>query len=132
MADTYLQEAFNQVCSEAEQPKVVYVVLMERCPFYGGPQEGGWWGRDNIVRAFQRFETEEAARAAEKAVEAMARELSAQARREYGDYCLRTMEWLDARGLDADYLPEPDGESEFYVWITGEYPESTYGSRHWE
>lgn len=132
MRDSYIQEAFNLVCSEAKQAEGFYVVLMECTSRYGGPEEGGWWAHDTIPVAYQYFHTEVAALAAKEAIERMAEELTQDARRQHGDYCLRTMEWLDARGLDADYLPEPDGPTEYYVYVGDGVPEGSMGPTHYE
>lgn len=127
----YVGAAFHKVCNEAKESGTYYVALFESRPFYGGPEEGGWWGTDRILVAYQRYESEEAAMSAKDAVEELAAELSAEDRRADGELCLRQMEWLDARGLEADYLPENDGASEFYVTVTEGLPESAYGERHY-
>lgn len=127
--ETYLQDAFDHVCKEAKKAGGFYVSLMENVPYYGGPEEGGWWGSDTRLVAYQYFTTEEAAEAAKDKVEELAAELSAQARRNFGEQCLRELDWLEARGLDADYLPEPDGESEFFVTVTEGLPQESEGVR---
>lgn len=132
MSDSYLEHAFHEVCNKAIKCEGCYVALMERVPFYGGPEEGGWWGTDTNVVAYQHFPSEELAHAAADRVRELAEKLSVEAKREYGQQCLREMEWLDARGLDADYLPEPDGEREYYVTVTDELPTPSYGCRHYE
>lgn len=120
--DNYIQAAFENVCNNAVKPESWHVCLMERYQVYGGPEEGGWWRDGSNVVAWQTYPTEELARAAEARVLEFAAELSHQAKRSYGDHCLRTMEWLEARGLEADYLPEPDGPSEYYVRVCQEIP----------
>jgi hypothetical protein len=129
---SFIQEAFNKVCTEAKQAETWYVVLMTSAPFYIGPEEGGTWGRDTIVEAYQAFQTEEGAEAAAEAVRKLAEEMTAEERTAYGKQCLAEMEWLDARGLDADYLRESDGPEEYYVMVTQGLPENSYGCRHYE
>jgi glycogen debranching enzyme len=129
--ERYLQAAFDAVCEEAKPAEGHYVCLMESVPYYGGPEEGGWWGRDTNIVAYQYFATAEQAEAAKEAVEKMAQKMSNESKREFGKQCLREMEWLDTRGLDADYLPEPDGESEFYVIATTELPLESRGCRQY-
>jgi hypothetical protein len=129
--NTYIREAFEQVCKDAKQPEKWYVILTECVSFYGGPEEGGWWGNDNIVIAYKEYPTEAAAKAAAVAVRQLAEELSQQSQREFGEQCLREMDWLDARGLDADFLPEPDGASKFYVTVAKEIPTDVYGCRQY-
>lgn len=127
----FLQSAFNAVLTEATQAEEWFVILTEDIPYYGGPEEGGWWGHDSVVVAFQSFASEELAWAAREKVMSLADELTEQSRREFGDYCLRTMEWLEERGLDADFLPEPDGESRFYVSVSQEVPSNSFGTRQY-
>lgn len=129
--DSYIQAAFETVCTEAKEAKGYYVALMQRSPYYGGPEEGGWWGEDYSVVAYQYFATEEEAEAARVAVVKLADELSEKARAEYGEQCLREMDWCDARGLDADYLPEVDGEEGYYVTMTEGMPQGREGCRQW-
>jgi hypothetical protein len=125
----YMRAAFDAVCKEKQEAGVYYVALFESVPWYGGPEEGGWWGQDEILVEYQRVDTEEMALAMKDKIEEMAADLSAQERESHGEYCLRTMEWLDTRGLDADYLPEDDGPSEYYVSVTDTLPESSYRQR---
>jgi hypothetical protein len=105
---------------------------METTCVYLGPWEGGTWGNDEIVVAYQWFDTEEAANAAKEAVMALAQEMTQQALSEHGEYCQRTLEWLDARGLDADFLSEPDGPSQYHVYTTDAFPSNRYASRSYE
>jgi hypothetical protein len=128
----YLQEAFEAVIKDAKIPEQWYVVLIEIVPFYGGPEEGGWWGCDTHVVAFKEYPTEELAQAAAEQVRKLAKELTDESYREYGDYCLRRMDWLEDRGLDSDFLLEPNGPSEYSVLVTNEIPKSTYGCRRYE
>jgi hypothetical protein len=129
--DAYMQFAFHAVCKDAKAPETWYVSLIESIPFYGGPEEGGWWGSDSIVVAWKEFPDREQATAASQAVHKLAAELGEQSRRAFGEQCLRELEWLEARGLDADFLPEPDGESSFHVRVSQTLPENRFGDRHY-
>lgn len=129
---SYIQEAFNLICQEKKEPSSYYVCLMENVQFYGGPEEGGWWGTDSILIAYQEFPTEELANEAKEKIEKLAEELNQCERDQHGQLCLNQMEWLESRGLDADYLPENDGPSEYHVYVDTEIPVSSYGSRHYE
>jgi hypothetical protein len=129
---SHLQSAFDAVCKDAKQAEGYYVCLMEETSDYGGPEEGGWWRHDTVLVAYQRFDTEEQAEAARQKVLELAAELGQQAQREHGEHCLVTMEWLDARGLDADFLPEVDGPSKFHVIMSQGLPENSYGPSHYE
>lgn len=127
-----LQHAFDEVCKNAQKPECHYVCLMQSVPFYGGPQEGGWWGNDTFLVAFQQFPTEELAEAAATEVRKLAKESTDEANREYGQHCLNQLEYLDNRGLDADFFPEDDGPEKFYVIVSDELPQESRGCRHYE
>ncbi len=129
---SYMQSAFEQVCKDAKPAEGFYVTLMCESQRYGGPEEGGWPIVNTHVVAYQHFSTEEAANAAKTAVEKLARELQEQAQKAHGDYCLQSMEWLDERGLDADFLPEPDGPDTFFVVMSEGIPEEYRGPTHYE
>lgn len=134
--DSYLQQAFELACKNAvkrdDEVPTWYCVLMERYQLYGGPEEGGWWREGSNVVAYDVYPFEFMAHAAAEAVEALAKRMSDECQREYGNHCLRTMEWLDERGLDADFLPEPDGPSEFYVMVCNELPQDYLQSSNWD
>ena len=128
-----IKESFFEVCREAKPAESHYLSLYVSIPFYGGPEEGGWWGSDTELCAYQAFPTEEALEAAKVKVEELAVQLNADAKKGFGEQCLREMDWLEARGLEADYLPEPDGEVTYYV-VTEEEAGSRQcrGCRHYE
>jgi hypothetical protein len=109
-----------------------YVTLYRTEPFYGGPEEGGWWGEDHFVIAFKVFPSEAAAWAAREATLELAEKLNKEARDEFGNYCLRQWDWLEERGLDSDFLGEVDGETRFGVAVTDYMIENTEGCRHYE
>jgi hypothetical protein len=112
-----IREAFFTVCEEAKPAESHFVSLYVRAPYYGGPEEGGWWGEDWHLVASQQYLTDDAAQAAKDRLDALAAELSAESRRGFGEQCLREMAWLESRGLDSDYLPEVDGEESYHVLI---------------
>ena len=82
--------------------------------------------------AWQEFPTEEAASDAADKIRELAKELQQSAQTEYGEGCLRQLEWLEARGLDADYLPENDGPNEYSVWVEQELPTFDNSRMHYE
>ena len=128
----YLNEAFHAVINDAKPAEKWYVSLMESVPYYGGPEEGGWWGNDSHLVAYREFPSEESAEAAREAVDKLALELKAESHKSFGERMLRELDWLDARGLEADWLPEPDGESDYYVVVSQGIPEESLGVRHYE
>ena len=128
-----IEQAFFNICKDAEPAKSAYVSLYVSVPFYGGPEEGGWWGSDTHLVASERFETIEAAELAAEKVEELAKSLSEQSKEAFYDQCRSECEWLDARGLDADYLPEPDGESTYRVVVEDTKGSQVYSDcRHYE
>lgn len=129
MSRSHLREAFRTVIPDAAPRETWYVALMESRPYYGGPEEGGWWGSDTLVVEVKEFPTEAHARSVMARVEAEAKRLSAESRTAFGNQCLNEMEFLEAHGLDADYLREPDGESSYTVRLSKDYPEEYRGAR---
>jgi len=127
-----IQQAFHSVITDAHKPSVHYVVLWKHVTSYGGPEEGGWWRHHQIVEAYHKFTTQEAAQAAHDKVVAMAEELSAQARLRHGEYCARSTEQAEAIGLEASDLPEVDGPDEYSVSVQNEHPENQIDNSHWE
>ena len=128
-----IQDAFFQVCNEAQPSTKWYVSLYISIPYYGGPEEGGWWGHDTHLIAHQAFSTEVEAEYTKQMVERLAAELNQEEKRQFGAHCLNTMEWLELRGLDADFLPEVDGESTYFVVVEDRAGSSeSRGCRHYE
>ena len=127
-----IKESFFSVCDEAKPTRAYHVSLYVDVPYYGGPEEGGWWGSDCHIIATQTYPTMAQADAAKVAVDKLADEHSKQAKRNFGDTCVAQMEWLDARGLDADFLPEVDGEERYFVVIEETVGDSaSMGERHY-
>lgn len=112
-----MKEAFFEICRQAKPAKASYVSLYVRVPFYGGPEEGGWWGHDMELVAYERFDSEEAAEAAMEAVGDYADKLSREAKDRFYSRCAAECEWLEARGLDSDFLPEVNGEESYHVYL---------------
>ena len=118
----FVCEAFDLVIENALEPDACYVCLVAEYQAYGGPEEGGWWQTISHLEKYAEFPTRELAEAAREKVEVLAKELTMVERISHGDHCLRQMEWLDARGLDSDWLPEPDGETIYRVFVCDEIP----------
>lgn len=131
--DNIIGAAFHKLCEEAKEPMGHYVSLYAKYPYYGGPEEGGWWGTDVVLESYQQFPTKEQAEQVCSKVKQLAEELSREARNRWGDYCLRQLDWLEERGLDSDYLGEPDGPTEYMVVVEqGLGSMQSRGSRHYE
>ena len=119
---SYIEEAFKEICKDTQAPKTWYVALCVNERRYGGAEEGGWWYDHAEVLEYQAFPDEETARSVRCKVEERAAELSKDSERRQGEAALRSMEWLEARGLDADYLPEMNGPEEYFVSVTETVP----------
>lgn len=128
-----IKEAFNKICDNAKVAKSVYVSLYVNVPYYGGPEEGGWWGKDTNLVAYKEYSNLDSAKAALDAVNKYAAELNEQAKIDFGSQCKKECDWLDQRGLDSDYLPEVDGEESYFVVIENTPGgECDKGIRHYE
>lgn len=127
----YLESAFNAVCKSAVQAGVWYVILVEQSSFYGGPEEGGWWGQDSDLVAFQICPSEEEAERLLESVKVFAAELEAESEKEYGEQCLREMDWLESHDLEADFLVESDGPSSYHAYVAESLPEPARGCRQY-
>lgn len=128
-----IRTAFEQICPDAEIAQTRFVSLYARVPFYGGPQEGGWWGEDVVLHATKKVRTQDEAEKIHAGIVAMAKELADIARRRFGEQCLRELEAAEERGIDPESLPEVNGEETYYVVIE-ETPGSheSQGSRVWD
>ncbi len=129
---SHIRQAFDMVCKDAIAAGCWYVSLVEHVQFYGGPEEGGWWGTDTFVIAFESFFSERDARVVAEKINELAKTLTEAARSEHGKMCLQQMKWLDERFLDADFLPENDGPSTYSVVVGENLPEERRGCRHYE
>lgn len=120
----YIQAAYRKVCRDASASDERFVSLYEESQYYGGPEEGGWYGTDMRLVETQRYASEATAYAVYTQIEEAAKSMTADSRAAWAQRCSAEMDWCEDRGLDADYLPEPDGPSEYRVVI-----EAVAGSR---
>lgn len=121
--DRHTKEAFLTICSEAKSIEGTYVSLYVKVPFYGGPEEGGWWGSDIELIAYEQCFSKEVAEVLIQTIKNLVEELNKDAKSAWGEQCQRENEWLEVRGLGADYFPECDGREEYFVAL-----ESVLGS----
>lgn len=127
------REAFFAVCQGARPAQASYVSLYAKIPFYGGPEEGGWWGADYELVAYYRCSSAEEADVVATKVSELADELDKEAADSFHRGCAEQCEWLEARGLDADFLPEVAGATRYLVFLEdrpGEHARE--GNRRWE
>ena len=105
---------------------------MERVPFYGGPEEGGWYGSDVLLVQTAEVANESLANKLSAAIQDLAKQLSIEARREDDLHMSLVLDAADAAGIDYENLPEPDGASSFFVIVTNELPMTKKGLRNYE
>ena len=115
--NTYIFAAFNAIAPDANTPDPYAVTLYVSIPYYGGPEEGGWYGRDVQLVAWNEYPSQMAALRAAQQMAEKAKAMSEDATRTHGEQCSREMDWCDARGLDYDYLPEPDGPESYFTKV---------------
>jgi hypothetical protein len=133
MPSDYVSAAFHAVCAEAVDAEAKHVCLYRIDTYYGGPEEGGWYGTDYTLVASHRFPSQVEAAAAAAQVEALAALMTVDARRAHAVAAAAECDWLDARGLDADYLPESDGPERFVVFVDDRPGQrERQGCRHYE
>ena len=135
MTKTFISAAFHAVAPDASKRAPFAVTLYVSTPFYGGPEEGGWWGRDVEMIAWRAYPSLALAEQAAERMEQEAENMAKNATRAHGEQCQREMEWCDARGVDYDYLPEPDGPATYFIRVEPEDSvgqAESRGSRHWE
>ena len=128
-----IEEAYREVCKEAEEAEHCWVCLYCKAPFYGGPEEGGWWGCDVLLMESQRFACRAQAEAVKAKVEKVAEQLKEDAKVAHDRMCLAQLgdKW---DGEEAQFrYGEVDGPSDYFVVIEDVPGASeSIGSRHYE
>lgn len=132
----YIKAAFDQVCAKAQPAQSNYVSLYVELPYYGGPEEGGWWGSDTKLVAYQECVSDVEAQQLQEQVKELAAQLNKQAKNRFNAQCANEIEWLEQRdpmAEESDYFPEPDGEEHY--WVAVETKPGSFvsqGSRYYE
>lgn len=131
---SFLRKAFKQALSESKHqtPEVYYLTLWSVESYYGGPEEGGWWGKDYTPLEYAVFTNEDEAFAAKEKIEELSKQLHRQARTDYLNFQKQQMEFCESRGLDSDFFAESDGPGEYRVTVSNEEPRESFGPRHYE
>lgn len=125
-----MEDAFWQVCADAEVPERPCVSLYKISRWYGGPEEGGWWGTTVALVSYLRCTTRDEAQDRANAVQDFARKATEEARKANANMCLSQCEAAWARGMDPDemYPGEPDDADEFVVYVENVPGEHQYQS----
>jgi hypothetical protein len=129
---SHIQDAFHKICTKAKPTEDWFVCLMETATYYGGPEEGGWWGQDTTCIQYQRFNNKFDARKAKKRIELLAQKMNAESKKAFGNKCLKEMDFCDQRYMEYDALPEVDGEESYSVILSQSIPQDSKGCRHYE
>lgn len=128
-------EAWNAITDgEAVAAQPHYVSLYEDVPFYGGAEEGGWWGNDRILREYILTPSLAAAEALRYQIEITATELTQEAKRSHAEACLAQCENAWSRGVEPETIYGEDaGPSAYVVRIETVPGAAAYrGCRHYE
>jgi hypothetical protein len=132
---SFESEAFFDVCRDAKPAYGVYVSLYAIVPYYGGPEEGGWWGSDTVLVASQSYPSEEGADAALERVNALVEKLDKEETHSHGGYCAAQLEWCENHGVDDSnsVFGEDDGPTRFWAVVEKTQGEHAHnGCRHYE
>lgn len=113
-----LDDAFWAVCAEAEVPKRAYVSLYSVANWYGGPEEGGWWGHTVKLEGYMLCNTEQEAHDRAEAVQTYADQLTEEARDAWSRRCQQECENALFRGVEPeDLYGEVDEPDEWFVAV---------------
>lgn len=129
-----IKESFEKIMMQiVRNPETWFVCLMEYRPFYGGPEEGGWWGEDVELISYAPFRNEELAIDAAKQVWELAARLTRESKTQFNEMCARSLDDAEARGIDPSSLPEVADGSRYAIIVTRELPqEFEEGNRRYE
>lgn len=112
------QEAFFRICANASPASGSYISLYRDEPFYGGPEEGGWWGSDTVLVAYHKATTDKQADEIREKVTALAAELTRTSDKAWAEQCRSELDWAEERGLDADVVfGESAGADRFWIAV---------------
>lgn len=128
-----IQQAFNEILEDVQPAQVFFVSLYSVYRWYGGAEEGGWWGNTVSLVAHKEFRREDEAKQALAAIEALAKEKSHEAKQAHYRLCEAQLDYCEQRGIDDanSVFGEVDGADEYHVQIetelgSGEYSTSRY------
>lgn len=116
-----IYSAYFDVCKTAV--KVTnerwFVSLYIKAPFYGGPEEGGWWGCDRVLVASYEVASDVMAQTVYEKIASWVSETNDDAKREHGEVNLQLSINAEQKGYDSpeDLYGNDDGPDEYYVCI---------------
>ena len=129
----YITAAFEAIITDPiveGENRIVSLYLVHQ--FYGGPEEGGWWGNDYVLEQWVECATEADAAKIYERIQTLAESLSKDAKTAWGEHCQREVDNANSRGIDPADLPETDGPDEYVVMIEARAGENNKrGDRHY-
>jgi hypothetical protein len=93
-------QAWDEIIEDSEVAQECYLSLYENVPYYGGPEEGGWWGYLQILQKYCKCSSHKQAEMLSDKLRKHCEELTEDAKKADGEDCLRHMERADRRGED--------------------------------
>ena len=116
MSDDIFIQAWNEIIEDSEVAQECYLSLYQCESYYGGPEEGGWWGYLHILKEYCKCSSYAQAEMLMKKLQDHCKELTEEAKKADGEDCLRHMERADRRGEDVSD-DGYDGPSTYYMTI---------------
>lgn len=116
MSDDIFLQAWDAIVEDSEVAQECYLSLYKVEPYYGGPEEGGWWGYLHILQKYCKCSSRAQAEMLMEKLQDHCKELTEEAKKADGDDCLRHMERADRRGEDVSD-DGYDGPSRYYMTI---------------
>jgi len=114
--DNIFLQAWNEIIEDREVAQDCYLSIYQCESYYGGPEEGGWWGYLHILKEYCKCSSREAAEMLMEKLQERCKQLNNEAKIADGEDCLRHMERADRRGEDVSD-DGYDGPSTYYMTI---------------
>ena len=111
----------------------VFVTVYRRDRYYGGAEEGGWYGTDVLLETSVEVKSMRLAEQLKAHLENAANAKSELNKREWSELCVRELDAAEQRLIDPLSLPEPNLPSDYFVHIeTEQGSQIRRGPRHYE
>lgn len=111
-----LRDAYHRVIENAESAGRKYVSLYVRAEYYGGPEEGGWWGHDSILESYVEVSNMDMAERIYNDVYAEVERMNAERKADHNAALSRQCDEAWNRGEDLDDVGYA-GPDEYFVVI---------------
>jgi hypothetical protein len=121
---------------EPPEGQAHYVVIYHGEQYYGGPEEGGWYGWDYVWTGYAVFASKDEATKARDWIERAMNPWNDELVQQRNEALASEYEALVARDPSADFDGPDDDESgcfeSYSVSVQETKPEDSFGSRHYE